>query len=82
MLVWFENVLTQLSLFVILGLEKLLLGNTGNQEQLQLCSLSSFIHHYELINIVVACLIWKRFNAIYTPELKSAFCDPCGPSNQ
>ena len=68
MLVWFGNVLTQMSLNVSLGLEKLLLGNTGNQEQLQLCSSFSFIQHYELISIVDACLVWKRFSEYEYPS--------------
>ena len=57
MLVWFGNVLPQLSLNDSLRLEKLLLGNTGDQEELHLFYLSSFIQNYELITIVDACLV-------------------------
>ena len=48
---------------VILAFAKLSIGNTDDQGQWHLCSLSSFTQNYENISIVTACLVNKSFDA-------------------
>jgi len=59
MLVFVGNVWSELSVCVSLGLENPLEGNTGNQEQLCLFSLPSFVWNYYLINILNTRLYWN-----------------------
>ena len=48
---------------VILACAKLSIGNTDDQGQWHLCSLSSFTKNYENISIVTACLVNKSSDA-------------------
>ena len=50
-------------MFINVWAAKLSIGNTDDQQQRHLCSLSSFIHLYEKINIVRACLVINSFDA-------------------
>ena len=50
-------------IFINVWAAKLSIGNTDDQQQRHLCSLSSFIHLYEKINIVRACLVINSFDA-------------------
>ena len=60
MLVFFGNGLKELSLRVSLGLENMLEGNPGDQKKLCLFSLFNNVKNFYLVNIVYACLHWKR----------------------
>ena len=60
MLVFFGNGLKELSLRVSLGLENMLEGNPSDQKKLCLFSLFNYVKNFYLVNIVYACLHWKR----------------------
>ena len=51
-----------LNINVSLGLEKLSVGNMGDQKKLRLFSLSSSVQNNYLNDIADACLCWERFD--------------------
>ena len=64
MLVFFVNGLKELFLRVSLGLENLNMlegiRNPSDQKKLCLFSLFNYVKNFYLVNIVYACLHWKR----------------------